>query len=234
MGIIKFSFQKEKVSEKFMIARKFFLEPGVLKASCHGFRIGSRDDYYFDIDNLLNDPIKCSIILSIYLQKINGILKKDRIDLIAFIDKASGGSVGAIRLASSISINTGIPNIIVRPGKEINFEKIKIPFSKRPNAIDGIKKGLQKRKVLVVTDHCTSGIEVLNVAEDISENNGNVAYAITYTLREDKFHFSDFKEKGIEVDVAYVLKEKQLKSEADLDNNLDMYEEKFVSNYKCA
>lgn len=228
MGIIKLNFQKKQVSEKFITARKFFLEPGVLKASSHGFRKGSRDDYYFDIDYLLNDPIKCSIILSIYLRKIDCVIKKNRVDLIAFIDKASGGSVGAIRLASSISINTGIPNIIIRPGKEINFERVKVPFSKNKNAINGVEMGLQNKRVLVVTDHCTSGEEVLNVADVISENNGKVTYSIAYTLRQDKFHFAKFQERGIGIDVAYVLGAKQLKTEADLDNDLDMYEDNFL------
>lgn len=74
--------------EKLWIAREFFLNPGVIKASSHGLRSGSTDDYYFDLDYVLNEPYQAEMVLDIYASMINAIKQESPIDFLAFIEKA--------------------------------------------------------------------------------------------------------------------------------------------------
>ena len=64
------------------------------------------------IDYLLNDPEKCKLILDVYSNGIRALQREKRIDVLAFIEKASGGTVGLLRLAGALSIETQITNII--------------------------------------------------------------------------------------------------------------------------
>lgn len=188
--------QKALEREKLWIAREFFRKPGVLKASNHGLRSGSKDDYYFDLDYMLNEPYQAEMVLDIYASLINAIKKEAPIDFLAFIEKASGGTVGAIRLAVALSIKTSLPNFSVRLRKEISFEKIKAQMS---------TEGLNKYRGIIITDHCTTGNEVLLAAQALRKNNALVEDAIIYTIRPDKFQWDKFRDNKINLRYAYEL-----------------------------
>ena len=64
--------------------------------------------------------------------------------------------MGAIRLSVALSIKTRLPNLSVRLRKEIRSEKIKARFS---------NEGLKGLRAIIVSDHCTSGSEVLLTAK---------------------------------------------------------------------
>ncbi len=200
--------QKALEREKLWIAREFFRKPGVLKASNHGLRSGSKDDYYFDLDYMLNEPYQAEIVLDIYASIINGIKQEAPIDFLAFIEKASGGTVGAIRLSVALSIKTRLPNFSVRLRKEISFEKIKARLS---------SEGLKRYKGIIVSDHCTTGNEVLLAAKALRENNASVEHAIAYTIRPDKFKWDKFRDEKINLRYAFELPAsyRQLPPEAD-------------------
>lgn len=188
--------QKAIDREKLWIAREFFLKPGVIKASSHGLRSGKKDDYYFDLDYLLNEPYQAEMVLDIYASMINAIKEENPIDFLAFIEKASGGTVGAIRLAVALSIKTRLPNLSVRPRKEISFEKIKARF---PDA------GLKGLRAIIVSDHCTTGNEVLLAAKALEENGALVDHAVAYTIRTDELERGKFPDSKISLSYAFKL-----------------------------
>lgn len=196
MNVLNYRTIRSLESDKFWIAREFFLEPEVFKASSHTFRLGAKDDYYFDLDYILNDPYQCEVVLSIYAQLIDDIKKDTSIDFLAFLEKASGGTVGAIRLAGALSIRTRIPNFTVRMGKAITFEKVKVRSS---------YKGLKDNKVIVVSGHCTTGSEVLLAANSLRENGANVNHIVAYTIRPDQLQLYRFSEANIDLSYAYEL-----------------------------
>ena len=182
--------------EKLWIAREFFLNPGVIKASSHGLRSGSTDDYYFDLDYVLNEPYQAEMVLDIYASMINAIKQESPIDFLAFIEKASGGTIGALRLSVALSIKTRLPNLSVRLGKEISFEKIKARFS---------NEGLKGLRAIIVSDHCTSGNEVLLAAQALRKQHVLVEDAVVYTIRPDKIHWENFREYNINLRCAFKL-----------------------------
>ncbi len=182
--------------EKLWIAREFFLNPGVIKASSHGLRSGSKDDYYFDLDYLLNEPYQAEMVLDIYTSMINAIKQESSIDFLAFIEKASGGTMGAIRLSVALSIKTRLPNLSVRLRKEIRSEKIKARFS---------NEGLKGLRAIIVSDHCTSGSEVLLTAKALRKQHVLVEDAVVYTIRPDKIDWENFKEDNINLRCAFKL-----------------------------
>lgn len=201
MAVLNFKVQRPLDREKFWIARRFFLEPGILKESDHGLRAGGKAGYYFDIDYILNDPAKCELILGIYTDLITKIRSLEQINLLAFIEKASGGTVGALRLSAALSIKTNLPNLTVRPGKAIEFEKVKIPFVERK--MPGIQGGLQGHRAIVVTDHCTSGKEALIAVKILRKHHAIVQNVVSYTLRKDRFEKYEHEYKNAEVDLIY-------------------------------
>lgn len=210
MTVLSLKTKRSLELEKLWIAREFFLRPGVFQASSHALRLGSKADYYFDIDYLLNDPYQCEIILGIYSQLITQINQNESVDFLAFLEKSSGGTVGAIRLASAISIKTNIPNIVVRPGKEIAFDKVKVPFA---------ESGLGERRAVIVSDHCTSGREVLITAEILRKNKAIVQDAVIYTIRPDRFERDRYREALVNLHYAF-----ELPSFAKLPRNRDELE----------
>ncbi|AEB08762.1 hypothetical protein [Desulfobacca acetoxidans] len=182
--------------EKLWIAREFFLKPGVIKSSSHGLRSGKKDDYYFDLDYLLNEPYQAEMLLDIYAGMINVIKEENSIDFLAFIEKASGGTVGAIRLSVALSIKTRLPNLSVRLRKEIAFEKIKARFP---------EKGLRGLRAIIVSDHCTTGNEVLLAANALKQNGASVNHAVAYTIRSDELAKDKFLNSKISLSYAFEL-----------------------------
>ncbi len=203
MGLPNYISRRSQKNEKYWIAREFFLKPGVLKASDHGFRSGDKDDYYSDMDILLNDANQCRVIIDIYTDLISKCTEEYQIDFLSFLEKASGGTVGALRLAAALSIETGYQNIIVRPGKTITFEQVKIP--RREHSKKEVDEGLERRCTVLITDHCTHGTEVRTAAEILRQNNAVISDIITYTVRFDKFEKEDFEKDKLKLHYAYAM-----------------------------
>ena len=184
-------------------ARKYFRKQGVIKRSHHFFRVGFEEPYYMDFDAIVNDPNQCEDVTLLYRDKIWDIARQRHIDFLAPIEKSSGGTIGIIRLAGAISILTGIPNVPIRLTKEIKSEKVKIP----PIEGEPIKGRLHGSNVVILTDHCTTGDEVLNAADAIEYSGGSVTDVISYSYRPDKFKWDGFENRGITFHFFYMLPE---------------------------
>lgn len=186
--------ESSRYLEVYERAKKYFQTPGVVKSSYRLFRVGLGDRYYVDFDMIINDLLQCKDIVFLYKSVIEGILKERSIDFLGFIEKSSGGTIGAIRLAGAISLSTRIPNIPIRLGKELPFEKVKIPQreGKSPK-----EKKIEDLNVTLVIDHCTTGDEALQAIDIIEKNGGKVTDVVAYSVRTDKLRWNRFKQKKV-------------------------------------
>jgi len=179
---------------------EFFKSPGVIKTSKRGLRTGIVADYYIDFDNGTVDPFTAADVVSLYVIKINEILRQRSIDYLGFIEKDAGGTVGAVKAALAISIMTKIPNILIKLGKELEFERVKLqPISD--------KWQLGGSRFILITDHCTTGREAIKAVSAIEKNGGIVTDVVAYTSRSDRIKTRQFEERNITFHSIYNLPE---------------------------
>lgn len=194
----------------------YFNVPGAIKSSLRFFKSGGPEDYFFDIDYLLNDPVHCEAAVRLYVDLIQRIARQQRVDFLAFIEKptggqkASGGTVGAIRIAGAISMYSGIPNVTVRLAKHLPSERIKVPYDLGKPQVEQ----LTGTNVILVTDHCSKGRELIGSVDAIEANGGKVTDAVAYSMREDLVPWKDLEQKGIELHCIHRLKKERPKLEA--------------------
>ncbi len=167
-----FNSTKKRVNELNKRSNEYFRDPGCVKQCTKAHRSGILSSHYIDFDNMTIDPFKAEDIVLLYSYKINEIIEKHPVDFLAFIEKADGGTTGTLKMSIAISIKTKIPNISLRMGKELAREKLKMPYDMNS------RKGL---KYILITDHISSGQEVLKSIKVIEENGGKVTDLITYT-----------------------------------------------------
>ncbi|MCK4404051.1 MAG: hypothetical protein KAW02_03075 [candidate division Zixibacteria bacterium] len=184
--------RKQRINEIYEMARDYFTLEGVVKRSTHRYRSGREAPWYVDFDNIANDPVRCRVTTQLYADRIEEITKQRNIDFLGFIDKSEGGTVGTIRLAGAISILTDTPNVAIRPGKDISHERLKIPLQK---GRIGENRACQAT-CIILTDHCTTGSEVLEAVRAAESNGVKVTDIIAYT-RSSEFDSQEFTQKGI-------------------------------------
>lgn len=176
---------KELFKQRF---EQYYNIPGVIRGP-HAYRSGLTEDYYFDFDNIVCDPVRCELVAKWYISEVKKL--SERADYLIFLDKEEGsGTVGAITLAGVISIETGIPYILVRLGKEIPPERVKFPVPTNKKA-----EALRELSGVLISDHCTFGDELLRAADAIAVVGGHVKNIIVYSYREDKLKQSKFYEE---------------------------------------
>lgn len=175
------------------ILRALVSIPGAIRSSIHPLRGGHSVRKFIDLDLLLADPHDCRNLVERFAATIQDIALEspDPIDFLGFIEKASGGTVGAIRLAAAISIATKIPNIILRPAKDLHVERIKLSPASSPMP-------LKNARIILVTDHSSTGEEMLSAAEIVSSFGAKTVAVVTVTHRPDLLQRERFSEHGIE------------------------------------
>ena len=62
-----------------------------------------------------------------------------------------------------------------------------------------LRERLLDAKVTLVTDHITTGTELLDAVDAIEYNGGKVTNVIAYTLRTDMVNNEDFARRGISI-----------------------------------
>ena len=168
--------------------------PGVYRSTPLLPSSGEDIEVYHDFDLLVADPINARAVVEVFSEEIRRIDAEDEVTLLGFIEK-SGNTTGAISLAGAISIETGIPQLAVRLWKDLPSERIKLPsLEDRPR-----KQKLLGENVVVVTDHSTTGIELLDAIETVHNLGGCVRDAVVYTLNEHLFQRDAFQSQGVRV-----------------------------------
>ncbi|MCD4845165.1 MAG: hypothetical protein K8R25_11835 [Methanosarcinales archaeon] len=179
--------------------KEIFIKRGSIKSSIRGFKSGIYDNYYIDFDIITSDPLQAKNVVEQLTYKINDIKTKQRIDYLGFLEKRIKGTIGALQASLAISVMTGIPHIIIRLSKELDFDRIKIPNRSsltRNSQLSGLN-------VVLITDHITTGNEIIKSVDTIRNNGGTVSDVITYTVRLDKLNHKKFEDRNLELHSIY-------------------------------
>lgn len=125
---------------------------------------GKESDYYVDMKKAITQPE----ILKIIAEIINEMIKDDR------ISKIAGPALGAVPLATAISLESQKPLLMIRKEKK-GYGTSKL--------IEGELK--QGDKVIVVEDVTTTGNSLLKAVKAIQENGGKVERAFVIVDRSE-------------------------------------------------
>lgn len=172
--------------------QEYFTIPGVIKRSKHALKEGLIDKYYFDFDDVVCEPSRCEEVIDRYLLEIKKV--EGEPDFLAFLEKREGsGTVGAITLAGAISIETGVPFVLIRLGKELQLERVKFPIGV------GEKKVGQFANLngILISDHCTTGTELLKAIDAIKHIGGSISDVIVYSYRNDQLKLEEFEKATV-------------------------------------
>ncbi|MDI9624087.1 MAG: orotate phosphoribosyltransferase [Methanothermobacter sp.] len=153
--------EKEKIKRRLL---ELLQEKKVIKTGSFILSSGKKSNYYVDIKKAITDPQ----ILDLIAELIKVEIKGEKIDRIA------GPALGAVPIATAVSLKTKKPLIIIRKEKkEYGTSKL----------IEGsIKEG---DHVAIVEDVTTTGNSLLRAIKIIEENGGQVKRAFVIVDREE-------------------------------------------------
>lgn len=184
--------------------------PSVFKTSVRLYRKGGLPGhYYIDFDMITNDPYRCDEVARYFAFRIFELSKEQPVELLGFIEKYGVGTFGAVRLAGFISHLTNIPNVLIRLTRELEYEQVKLPpiEGKTP------RERLANTRMIIITDHISTGKELLEAVDAVEFNGGKVTDVISYTMRTDIVKKEEFTRRGIQLHTLFKLPE-------DLPDNL--------------
>lgn len=172
---------------------------GFLKQSLRVYKEGIQEPFFFDFDCLTENPLDIEKVIRLYFDKFIEISKKatDKIDCLYFIDKEGMVNIGAIKLSALLSHYTELPNLILRPEHQIITAKIKV---------SSINK-IQKYAIgALITDHITTGKEILNSIKILEQFGSKISYVIAFTAYKRDFKFRDeIEKKKVQIKVCYYI-----------------------------
>jgi orotate phosphoribosyltransferase len=146
---------------------------------------GKESDYYVDMKKAITDPE----ILKIIAELISSKIKEDN------IDKIAGPALGAVPIATAVSLNSMNPLLMIRKEKKGYGTS---------NLIEGdLKEG---DNVIVVEDVTTTGNSLLKAIDAIEDNKGHVKRAFVVVDRCEGAS-NNFNKKGIELEVLISIEE---------------------------
>ncbi len=176
-----------------------FLPYAVLE-STHALRAGGQGKRFMDFDRIASDPAKLECIVAFFKGKLQEIQQQSTLGFLAFIDKGpsgySGATVGAIVLASALSLETYLPFVLVRSDRKALSEKVKMA-ALYPNERDASLGGLTGA---LVTDHMGEGCEMLDAIAALEQLQGGISHCLAYTCDESSMRRADFESMGIHID----------------------------------
>jgi len=125
---------------------------------------GRESDYYVDMKKAITDPEILSCVAKIIFDKI-----KDE-----NIDKIAGPALGAIPIATAVSLHSGIPMLMIRKSqKDYGTSKL----------VEGEIQ--EKDRIVVVEDVTTTGNSLLKAIKALSNNGGRISRAFVVVDREE-------------------------------------------------
>jgi orotate phosphoribosyltransferase len=125
---------------------------------------GRESDYYVDMKKAITDPIILREIGQMMALKITG----------ENVDKIAGPALGAVPIATAVSLASGIPMLMIRKSKK-GYGTSKL--------IEG--ELLDGDRVVVVEDVTTTGNSLLKAVEAVKDSGGVVVRALVAVDREE-------------------------------------------------
>lgn len=146
---------------------------------------GKKSDYYINMKKAITDPEILSTIAKLITDKI---ADDD-------IDKVAGPALGAVPIATAVSLESKLPLLMIRKEKK-GYGTSKL--------IEGeLNSG---DNVIVVEDVTTTGGSLLKAIKAIKENGGNVTRAFVVVDRQEGA-LDEFKENGIQLEPLILVNE---------------------------
>ena len=136
---------------------------------------GKKSDYYINMKKAITDPE----ILSTISKLITGLIADDD------IDKVAGPALGAVPIATAVSLESKLPLLMIRKEKK-GYGTSKLIEGELNEGDD----------VIVVEDVSTTGGSLLKAIKAIQENGGNVKRAFVVVDRQEGA-IEAFKKEGI-------------------------------------
>jgi orotate phosphoribosyltransferase len=125
---------------------------------------GRESDYYVDMKKAITDPEILSCVAKIIFDKI----KDEK------IDKIAGPALGAVPIATAVSLHSGIPMLMIRKSqKDYGTSKL----------VEGEMQ--EKERIVVVEDVTTTGNSLLKAIKALSDNGGRISRAFVVVDREE-------------------------------------------------
>lgn len=136
---------------------------------------GKKSNYYINMKKAITDPE----ILSTIAKLVSEMISDDN------VDKIAGPALGAVPIATAISLKSNIPLLMIRKEKK-GYGTSKL--------IEGELN--EDDKVIVIEDVTTTGGSLFKAINAIKENGGNVKRAFTVVDRQEGAK-ELFKKEGI-------------------------------------
>ncbi len=125
---------------------------------------GQKSNYYINIKKAITNPL----ILSTIAQLITTSIKNEN------IDKIAGPELGAVPLATAISLQSNTPLLIIRKTKKDHGTS---------QLIEGELK--ENDQILIIEDVTTTGKSLLKAIQTIQKNGGTIKKAFTVVDRNE-------------------------------------------------
>lgn len=139
---------------------------------------GKKSDYYINMKKAITEPE----ILSTIAKLITQLIDEDN------VDKVAGPALGAVPIATAVSLESEIPLLMIRKEKK-GYGTSKL--------IEGeLNSG---DNVIVVEDVTTTGGSLLKAIKAIQENGGNVTRAFVVVDRQEGA-IDEFAKEGIKLE----------------------------------
>jgi orotate phosphoribosyltransferase len=139
---------------------------------------GRESDYYVDMKKAITDPL--------ILSQIGEMMAKKIAD--EKVDKVAGPALGAVPIATAVSLASGIPMLMIRKSKK-GYGTSKL--------IEGdLSEG---DRVVVVEDVTTTGNSLLKAVEAVKESGGIVVRAFVAVDREEGAR-ENLEKKGVKLE----------------------------------
>ncbi|MCK9151246.1 orotate phosphoribosyltransferase [Methanobacterium alcaliphilum] len=177
--------QEEYQREQKMHLMNLLKENDVIKFGKFTLSSGKKSDYYVDMKKAITDPEILQSIAEIITDKIS----EDN------IDKIAGPALGAVPIATAVSLNSKKPLLMIRKEKK-DYGTSKL--------IEGDLKAHDN--VIVVEDVATTGNSLLKAIDAIEKNNGVVKRAFVVVDRCEGAA-ENFDKKGIKLEPLISIRE---------------------------
>ncbi|WP_462315954.1 orotate phosphoribosyltransferase [Methanobrevibacter sp.] len=136
---------------------------------------GKKSSYYINMKKAITEPEILSTISKLITEKIGD---ED-------IDKVAGPALGAVPIATAVSLESGLPLLMIRKEKKGYGTSKLIEGELNPDD-----------EVIVVEDVSTTGGSLLKAINAIQDNGGNVVRAFVVVDREEGA-IEEFEKAGI-------------------------------------
>ena len=144
---------------------KALINADALKYGKFNLASGRESNYYIDTKKAITDPAVLSIISKKIIENISTLL--------CHVDAIAGVEIGGVPIATAVSLESGIPLIIVR--KE----------AKGYGTGDFFIGTVEGKRIVMVEDVTTTGSSVIKGIDKIRDNCGIVNTVITVADRDE-------------------------------------------------